>query len=159
MRIRNKFIPAVYIFLVKDSKILLSRRFNTGYEDGNYQVPAGHVEEGELPIEALIRETKEEIGVEINPENLKIVHVSCRPKHDKTDNRIDLFFKTEKWRGEIINIEPHKCDDLRWFSFNDLPQNITYHVKDAIESMQKNIFYNEIDLETLKKQGLYKLES
>lgn len=57
MATRNKAIPAVYIFLEKDGKFLIARRCNTGYQDGNYQVPAGHVDEGELPTEAMVRGT------------------------------------------------------------------------------------------------------
>ena len=37
-------IPAVYLLLVQDGKILLIRRCNTGYQYGNYSVPAGHME-------------------------------------------------------------------------------------------------------------------
>ena len=61
MKTRNKAVPAVYLILERDNKILIARRANTGYEDGNYQVPAGHVEEAELPTEAVIREAKEEV--------------------------------------------------------------------------------------------------
>jgi 8-oxo-dGTP diphosphatase len=158
MRIRNKATPAVYIFLIRENKILLARRFNTGYEDGKYQVPAGHVEEGELPSESIIRETKEEINVDLIPEDLECVHVSYRPKHDKTGDRIDFFFRARKWKGEEKILEPDKCDQLKWFPLNELPENVTYHVKSAFEMMQKKIFYDEINSNTLKKEGLYKLE-
>jgi len=44
---RLRPLVAVHLFLLQDNKILLSKRYNTGYEDGNWNVPAGHVEEGE----------------------------------------------------------------------------------------------------------------
>ncbi len=99
MKIRNKPVPAVYILLEKEGKILLGRRMNTGYQDGNYQVPAGHVEEGELPTEAIIREAKEEVNVDLSLNDLELVHVEYRPKHDPSGDRIDLFFKAKKWGG------------------------------------------------------------
>ena len=45
MKIRNKTVPAAYIILKKDGKVLLARRCNTGYEDGNYHITSGHVSE------------------------------------------------------------------------------------------------------------------
>lgn len=157
MKTRNKATPAVYIFLQKEGDILLARRCNTGYQDGNYQVPAGHVEEGELPTEAIIREAKEEVGVDAEVKDLELVHVSYRPKHDDTGDRVDFFFRTEKWVGEPTIMEPNKCDDLKWVSPNDLPANITPHVRDAIQSTIKGVFYRELDINFLKANGVYVL--
>jgi len=154
---RNKAIPAAYLVLEKEGKILLARRCNTGYQDGNYQVPAGHVEAGELPSEALIREAKEEVGIDLAPDDFTLVHVSYRPKHDATDNRVDFFFKATRWSGEVQNREPDKCDDLKWVLPDELPENTVAHMKDAIECMQKGIFYKELDLAFLKAHGLYTL--
>ena len=157
MKTRNKVVPASYLFLENDGKILVARRCNTGYQDGNYQVPAGHVEEGELPTEALIREAKEEIGIDLNPADLELVHVSYRPKHDETGDRVDFFFRAKKWSGEITNMEPNKCDDLKWVSYDEVPENMTLHVRKAIKNMNDGIFFDEIDLEQLKSHGLYLL--
>lgn len=55
----------IHLFLVKDDSILLFRRYNTGYEDGNYSVVAGHLDGGETVKEAAVREAKEETGVDI----------------------------------------------------------------------------------------------
>ena len=157
MKIRNKAIPAAYLFLMKEGKILVARRTNTGYQDGNYQVPAGHVEEGEVPAQAMAREAKEEIGIDIDPSDAEFVHVSYRPKHDETGDRVDFFFKVEKWSGEVTNMEPNKCDDLKWISPNELPSNMTLHVRKAIQSMLEKRFFEEIPLDALKKEGLYLL--
>ncbi len=157
MKQRNKAIPAAYLFLEKDGKYLIARRANTGYQDGVYQVPAGHVEDQELPSEAIIREAKEEIGVDIAPEDLHCFHVSYRPRHDDTDNRADFFFSTSVWKGEIINVEPHKCDDLKWASLDELPQNMTLHIREAFRSLRDKSFYRGISLDLLKMNGLYTL--
>src|SRR3989338_11456717 len=157
MKIRNKAVPAVYILLEKDGKVLLGKRCNTGYQDGNYQVPTGHVEEEELPTEAIIRETKEEVNIDLVAENIELVHVGYRPKHDPTGDRIDLFFKAKQWIGEVKNMEPEKCDDLNWFSLDNLPENMTFHVREALECIQERIFFKEINIDILKEKGLYKL--
>lgn len=154
---RNKAVPAVYLLLEKGGQILVARRCNTGYQDGNYQVPAGHVEDGELPKAAMVREAKEEISIDLKEEDLELVHTSYRPKHDETGNRVDLFFRATKWSGEVLNAEPHKCDDLRWISPNELPSNMTLHVRMAIQEAQKGVVYSEVGKDLLKEQGLYML--
>lgn len=137
---RFKSISSSYLFLIKDKKILLSRRFQTGYEDGKYSVPAGHVEEGETLREAASREIKEEIGMKIRPEDFVLVHVMHRKSNDI---RVDFFFTAKKWKGKPVNHEFHKCDDLQWFPLNKLPANTIPYIKSAIRNFQKHIFYSE----------------
>lgn len=144
---RNKATPAVYLFLRKGEEILLGRRQNSGYYDGWYSVPAGHVEFGELPVGGLIREMKEELDIVVNPKDLRLVQTMYRAKHDETGERLDLFFETEKWSEEVKINEPHKCDDLRWFPVKELPENMMHHVKIALENAKKGVLYSEIDLE------------
>jgi len=118
---RYKLIASGYIFLIRDSTILLVRRCNTGYEDGNYGVPSGHMEEHETLAEGMAREIREEIGLEIPTKYLEMVHVMHRQQQDE---RIDFFFTAKQWQGEPENKEPEKCDDLRWFPLDALPDNI-----------------------------------
>jgi 8-oxo-dGTP pyrophosphatase MutT (NUDIX family) len=155
---RNKAVTAVYLFLKKDGKILLARRCNTGYQDGNYQVPAGHIDAGELPTQAAIREGKEEVGIDIVKEDLRFVHASFRPKHDNTGDRVDYFFEVSRWSGEIANGEPDKCDELRWVDPAELPQNVTPHVRVAIECAERGEMFSELGIDFLKQSGMYQLE-
>ncbi len=148
---RNKAVPAVYLFLRKGDEILLMRRQGSGYYDGWYSVPAGHVEAGELPLEGLVRETAEELGIVIDPKDFKLVHTMYRTKHDETGDRADLFFLSTKWSGEIRIIESHKCDDIRWFPINTLPENMMHHVREALINSEKGIPYSEFGLDYFQK--------
>ncbi len=143
---RKKAIPAVYLLLRRGDEILLMRRQGSGYYDGWYSAPAGHVEAGELPLDGLARETKEELGIVINPQDARLVHTMYRTKHDETGDRIDLFFVVEKWSGEITNAEPHKCEDIKWFSIKNLPEKTMHHVRDVIQNIENGINYSELDL-------------
>jgi 8-oxo-dGTP pyrophosphatase MutT (NUDIX family) len=143
---RHREVPASYVVLIKDGRVLLLRRFNTGYMDGNYSLPAGHVDKGETFMRCAIREAKEEIGVELDLKDLKIAHIMHRFSGEEWGDlgyRIDMFFTIEKWDGEIKNMEPEKCDDLSWHDLNSLPENTIPYIKHALESINKKIFYSE----------------
>jgi 8-oxo-dGTP diphosphatase len=146
MKERHKLIPASYLVLKKENKILMLRRFNTGYKDGFYSFPAGHVEEGESFEECLIREAKEEIGVEIRRESLKELYIIHRYKDEVLLNnaRIDVFYIVENWTGEIQNLEPNKCDDLSWFDLENLPENTIPYIRVAIENIKNKVHFLEI---------------
>ena len=138
---RFKLIPSVYLILVKDGKVLLSRRFHTGFEDGKYGLVSGHAE-GKATVRAeLAREVQEEVNVRINPEELEHVHTMHRWCGDH--ERVDLFFTTSKWKGEIKNNEPNKCDDLSWFPLNELPDNVIPYVRSTIDCYLKGVQYSE----------------
>lgn len=157
MKERNKAVPAVYLFLEKEGKILLHLRQNTGYMDGNWDVPAGHVEESELPTAAMVREAKEEIGITLRPEDLKPALAMYKVKHDTTGDRADYFFRATRWEGEITNMEPQKCADIKWFDPTMLPLNMTPHIREAIDCVLKGISYTELDERWLRSHGAWTL--
>lgn len=141
---RHSNIPASYLVLIKDNKILLLRRYNTGYEDGNYSLIAGHVDQGETFTQAIIRETKEEANIDILSNDLRVAHVMHRNSGTIENNeRVDIFFVAEKWNSEIINKEPYKCDDLSWFDLDNLPENIIPYIRQAVECIKNKIYYSE----------------
>lgn len=137
---RFKLILSVYLVFEKDGKVLLLRRKNTGYEDGNYGLVAGHADGGEPARAAACREALEESGVKIDPDKLVPVHFMHRRQ---SDERVDIFFKVTKWEGKITNAEPDKCDDLSWFVLDDLPQNTIPYIRQALNCVQKGEIYSQ----------------
>lgn len=141
---RCQITPAAYLILTKDNKIMLLRRFNTGYMDGNYCLIAGHVETSETFTKCIIREAKEETGIMVKPEDLTVVHVMYRDSATaENNNRIDVFFSARRWQGKPINRELNKCDDLQWFELYNLPKNIIPYIRQALMCAKENIFYSE----------------
>lgn len=137
---RFTLFPAVFLLLIQDEKVLMLRRYNTGYEDGNYTLPAGHMDGGEPATIAMAREAKEEAGVTILPQDLSLVHTM----HCLTNREgIHLFFIASQWTGEITNPEPEKCDDISWFPITTLPENTIPYVREAIKHWQNNVPFSE----------------
>jgi 8-oxo-dGTP pyrophosphatase MutT (NUDIX family) len=137
------------LFLIRDGQILLLRRYNTGYEDGKYSVPAGHLDGGAEVVEAAIREALEEIGVEIGRDDVRVVGVMHRQAG--LEERIDFFVKVCRWKGEITNREPEKCDELRWVPVNELPQNVIPYVRQAICNYLEGIWFDSYGWTASKK--------
>lgn len=140
MNTRFKMIASGYLFLIRGGKILLIRRFHTGYGDGNYSVPAGHVEDNESLTNSTCREIREETGVVLTPADLTLVHVMHR-KED--DIRMDFFFTTDRKGLLPKNMEPHKADDMHWFPLTKLPANTLPYIRAAISMYRKGIVYSE----------------
>lgn len=122
---------------IKNGQVLLLRRFNTAWESGKYSLIAGHLDGNETVTDAMIRETKEEAGIDVTPKDLKMVHSMHRKAPDF--EYLEFFFTVDKWQGEPMIMEPDKCDDLSWFDLDDLPENLLEYVKQAIDKYRANI--------------------
>lgn len=130
-----------YMIFRQDDKVLLSRRCNTGYRDGEYGLPAGHIEENEFATAAAAREALEEVGVKVKTKDLIPAHIMHR--HCGDHERIDFFFAVERWTGEITNAEPDKCDDVQWFAWDELPTNTIPYIRTAFGYYREGRFYSE----------------
>lgn len=133
---------SVYLILEQNNKILLGLRQNTGFMDGYWALPAGHAEDGERAKISMIREAKEEIGIDIKEQDLEVVHVMHR---NTNRENLDIFMKLSNYEGEIQNMEPHKCKELKFFSKNSLPDNIVEYAKYAVNQSDEREIYSEYD--------------
>src|SRR5579859_6787882 len=136
---RFRLIGAVHLFLMRENQVLLLRRFNTGYEDGNYSVIAGHLEGGEEVIAAMIRESWEQAGIEIASEDIQVVGVMHR---NASDERIDFFLAAERWCGEIRVCELERCGELAWYPMTRLPENMVPYVRWALENYRAGRWFD-----------------
>lgn len=147
---RFKLLSAVHLFLIRDSKVLLLRRFNTGYEDGKYSVIAGHLEGDEEVKAAAIREAREEAGIEISPQDLQVVGAMHRKSDDE---RIDFFLTATSWSGEITNKEPDRCDQLAWFALDKLPDNVIPYVRRALDNYRRGHWFDSFGWKSVGSQA------
>jgi 8-oxo-dGTP pyrophosphatase MutT (NUDIX family) len=127
---RHKVTGDVHLLLIDaDGQVLFGCRQNTGYEDGAYHLPSGHLEAGESVVQALIREAKEEVGVTIAPEAVEFAHVM---HNASSGGRVAFFFSVRQWEGTPENREPEKCSELRWFPLSTLPGHLIDYCRTAL---------------------------
>ncbi|CAN5269810.1 hypothetical protein BH20ACT3_BH20ACT3_07260 [soil metagenome] len=127
---RFTVVPAVHLVLIEHGKVLLAKRANTGYEDGRWSVPAGHLDGGESVREAAVREAGEEIGIALDVEDVRFGHAMHR--RSDGEERIDFFVVGDRWKGDVRIAEPDKCSDLTWADPIDLPSDTIPYVRSGI---------------------------
>lgn len=142
---RTKFAVTVHLLFFREDQVLLLRRFNTGYADGQYSVPAGHLDGGETVMAAAARESEEETGLRIDLEDMVFSSVVHRMEEEE---RVDFFVHVRQWQGEPANTEPDKCDELRWVNVNELPDNTVPYVQKAIQNHRAGIVFHEFGWQT-----------
>jgi 8-oxo-dGTP diphosphatase len=101
---------------VMDAKILLAHRHpGRRWYPNCWDLVGGHIEAGESPEQALRRECREEIAVEV---------VKMRPLeiHLADPNLEPHAFLVTDWRGTPINAAPEEHDALDWFTLAELPE-------------------------------------
>ncbi|MGY2061025.1 NUDIX hydrolase, partial [Nocardia gipuzkoensis] len=120
--------------LRRGNDVLFGQRQNTGFEDGAWHLPSGHLEANESVIDALIREADEEIGVTIKPEDVQFSHIM---HNSSSGGRMAFFFTVQNWQGVPTNREPDKCAALEWFSTDDLPYHMIDYCRVAMQDIAK----------------------
>jgi 8-oxo-dGTP diphosphatase len=125
-------IESSYVYLerghLRHREVLLIQRANTGFFDGLWCFPAGRLEmleqedppRMETPLEAGIREAKEEVGVEIDRYDLRLIRSLGRVAEEGDHLRMDHLLYTRRWRGEPVNNEPHRASDIGWFKLDGI---------------------------------------
>ena len=95
---------------VRSGRILLvHRNASRVWAPGCWDAPGGHIEEGESDFDALAREMREELGVVVMPDNVRLV---ARLTGADYDARV---FAVACWSGDPENRAPQEHDELGWF--------------------------------------------
>ena len=103
---------AAAVLLREDGNYLLGQRAADTFYPGYWEFPGGKVEEGESPRDALIRELREELGIEV---------LQCFPwivrEHIYQHAHVKLhFFRVTQWREEL---QDHVHAALSWQTIGD----------------------------------------
>jgi len=137
----NLIKPSVNIYVLNGTKLLLSKRVNTGWMDGFFCAPGGHAEKGETPTIAMQREIKEELGVDVLREDLEFLCVAARKS---TSEYVAYEFIIRDKKYNFNNAELNKCSELIWADINNLPDNL---INDFRQIIERSVIGNEKYLE------------
>ena len=119
----------------KNEVLLLKRNANSRMHPGSWTRPGGAMEVGETPEEAVVREVKEETGIDV--EIVRFLEMAHDIDNEKNKYWVALGFLARHVGGEVINVEPDKHDDIRWFSLDNLPEGLNHYTRHAIDVYRK----------------------
>ena len=128
--------------------LMLKRNVAGKFGFGKFGFPGGMVERNETIKEAACREVKEEIGINLSPEDLSIVHVlrlrqKCDPETKKATLVLTAYYlEVKDWEGLPTNLEPEKHSSLDWLKIEQSCEEIIPLNLDAIESIENGVLFS-----------------
>ena len=136
---KPEFYAAAYMIIENELwEFLFMKRTNTGFRDWAFQIPAGHIEWEESMINCAIRESKEELNIDILEENCEVVHISHRAslQENVLDRRVyfDVYVKVKKYSWKLKINEPEKCSELKFIDTYDISEE------------DKKLFWYDLDI-------------
>lgn len=147
---KAKLKVALFLIILREEReqgqfeVLLQKRQNTGYMDGKWDFGAsGHLEDnGESFEEGMVREAKEELGIDVNPEMLEMVFVG----HDPYEQYLKVFFEVflEDCAGVPRIMEPEKNARLKWVLATDLPKDAIPYLQTVLECINQDVHYSTL---------------
>lgn len=122
-------------FIINDQNELLLQQRNKSPEKEYWSIPGGKVEMFETFDQAVKREVKEETGVDI--EVIELLGICDHIVPNEKVHWVSPAYLCKITKGEPTIMEPKKHIDMKWFSLEQLPQNLTITTKNALECYKK----------------------
>ena len=132
---RAKFKGVINLIIKDGDKTLLFFR-NDGffsYGGGWWVMPAGHIEQGETALAAAIREAKEELDIDILPEDIEFSHIISN-------------FTVKKFSGTLRNCEGDKCVEMRYMTLDEVnnTKNVVSTTRQVLNAIANGQTYSEL---------------
>jgi len=130
---RRRVVVDVILLVMRNGRILLRERANTGYGDGAYEPPTGQLADRETIVETAIRVASAEAGITITAGNVALAHVM----HDVSGSgRIAFFLTVSGWPGERTS------PGARWFGVGNLPTNMLDRSRVALRNYAEGMRFS-----------------
>ena len=121
------------------NQVLLLRRTEKcqGGMKGIWSRPGGTVEFGETVEQAIKREIKEELNIDVELFGPKRYYNDIREEDGIKKHWLACGCFAKIISGKLKNLEPEKHDKVEWFDLNNLPENIVEYTQVSIEEFKK----------------------
>lgn len=140
------FVIKARLILQQNDKILLLAQ--TSENGGKFTLPGGTVEDKEFAKETLIRECKEELGIQLDGTDLALIHVLHKKKEH--ENRITIYFAAQDYKGTLHAKETEKFRGITWASIERLPTKTSATVKHVLHKVKLGESYSEFSKKSAK---------
>jgi len=121
----------------KNETLLVKRGLKSKNQVGVWSKPGGAVDLGEKVEDAVIREIKEELGVDI--ELVKFLGFTNHIIRSENQHWIAFNYLAKIIKGEARILEPEKIAEIKWFDFNNLPENLSQTTSEPIREYLKSL--------------------
>ena len=139
MQKRYRIIHTARLILEQNGEILFLAQTQ---ENGNgFTLPGGKIEGAEFAKEGLIRETREEIGIDLKNKQLTLRHVTYKKLGSSIE--IIFFFYTDILTGVPVIREPEKFKETKWFLPKDYPEKMPPVLKKTLLRFHDGKFFTE----------------
>jgi 8-oxo-dGTP diphosphatase len=127
--IKARPVVGIGVCIIKDGKVLLGKRKNS-HGDGSWSFPGGHLEMYETLENCAKREVLEETDLKVK--NTKFAAITNDIFHKEKKHYITIFIRADYDSGELKNMEPEKCSEWHWYSWENLPQPLFHPIYNLI---------------------------
>ncbi|MEU9048520.1 MULTISPECIES: NUDIX domain-containing protein [unclassified Kitasatospora] len=127
-------VAAVIVHDLEAQRVVLLRRGpKAKFAQGLWDLPVGKSEPGEPITETAIRELKEETGLVVTPEDLRLAHVIHGARGVEAPNGfLTVVFAAHRWSGKLANGEPGKHSEVAWVGAETVPEEFVSTTREAL---------------------------
>ena len=120
--------------IVEDGKLLLIQRAGDP-ESGHWGFPGGKVDAFEPVQHAVIREVREELGIELSA--VELLCAVDQIDRDAAEHWVALVYLAQRFMGVPTLVEPEKHLAWGWFPLDQLPEPLTTATRVALPSLRE----------------------
>ncbi len=121
--------------VVKDNKVLLIIR-GINPEIGKWALPGGYLSWNETAEEAVVREVKEETGIDTKVKRLSSVNTDPHRIPSEDLQNVGLFYELEPLSFELSK-QDKEVEDVKWIDLDDIPLDLAFDHNNVLEDFNK----------------------